>query len=225
MTIIQLKASDSFIRMVSEVRKMRSIVLCEGSRDVEAFKVIANKLSLVKELEGIAVTDAEGINTLRRELLPTLLALIMGKVVSKPKPVVSVVDADRLKPGERVRGLEVSLDSRGYEVLKVERVCSNVWALRIRRGGEEIPLLIAVNGLFDEPFTSFETHEFEDHIVYLKLLENRLTEEDIRRARRAAELVIEGDYALLNNVGQEYLEKAFKHYVCLLKALVSLIRT
>jgi len=89
----------------------------------------------------------------------------------------------------------------------------------MQRNYEEIPLLIVVNGIFTEPFTSFKVHELEDHIVYLKLLEKYLTEEDIRRAKKAAELVVDRDYELLDNASREHLEEAFKHYVCLLKAL------
>jgi len=219
MAVIQLKASDSFIQLVSEVKKVKGIILCEGLREAETLKILAKRLSLVGELEGFAITDSEGINTLRSALLPALLALIIGKVVSKPKPVVLVVDADRFKPEERVKWLRDSLASRGYRALESRQICSAVWLLKVQRNYEEIPLLIAVNGVFSEPFTSIEIHELEDHVVYLKLLEGHLTEEDIRRVKKAAELVADRDYELFNSASREHVEEAFKHYVCLLKAL------
>lgn len=128
MAIVQLKASDSFIQLVSEVKKVKGIILCEGSREAETLKILAKKLSLVGGLEGFAITDSEGINVLRGVILPALLALIIGRVVSKPKPVVLVVDADRFKPGERVEGFKDSLTSRGHRVLESKQVCDSVVA-------------------------------------------------------------------------------------------------
>jgi len=95
--------------------------------EAEALKILAKRLSLVGELEGFAITDSESIDALRSTLLTALLTLIIGKVVSKPKPVVLVVDADRFKPEERVKWLRYSLASRGYRVLESGQICNAVW--------------------------------------------------------------------------------------------------
>ncbi len=223
--IIQLKASESFIAMVSQVKSVKAIILCEGSSDAEVLKALARRLGFIEKLKNVAVTDAEGINTLRRDVFPTLLALIVGKVVSRPKPIAVVVDANAFKPEERVKSLVDSLESRGYRVPERKPECNNVWMLRIQRGSEEISLIVAVNGVFEEPFTVLEAHELEDHLAYLKLLENRLSREKILNAKRAEELVTESDTALLDNASVEHVEEAFKHMTCLLQTLTMLIQT
>ena len=223
--VIQLKASDSFVAMVSRVKRVKAIILCEGSRDAEVLKALARRLGFVEKLENVAVTDAEGFNALRRDVFPALLALIVGKVVGRPKPIAVVVDADAFKPEERVKSFVDSLESRGYRVPEHKPACNNVWMLRIQRDSEEIPLIVAVNGVFEEPFTKLEAHELEDHLAYLKLLENRLSREKILEAKRAEELVTASDTALLDNAGAEHVEEAFKHITCLLQALTMLIQT
>jgi len=45
-----------------------------------------------------SVTDAEGVNTLREGVLPVLLALIIGRVITRPKPIAVTVDADKPSP-------------------------------------------------------------------------------------------------------------------------------
>lgn len=42
-------------------------------------------MSFVDKLESVAVTGAKGFNTLRKIVFPTILALIVRRVVSKPK--------------------------------------------------------------------------------------------------------------------------------------------
>jgi len=204
---------------------VKALILCEGFSDAEALKALARRLGLEEKLEDVAVTDAEGINALRGEVLPALLALIVGKVVSKPKPVAVVVDADRARPEERVGGLAKSLEARGYRVLESRPACSNTWRLWVQRGGEEISLLVAVNGVFQEPFAALQVHELEDHVAYLKLLENRLTREEVLRAGRAKELTTIDDLALIERANPSHVEEAFKHMTCLLQALVAFIQS
>ena len=224
--ITQLKASDTFIKVITRVKKVRAIILCEGARDTEVLKAVARRLNLVKELENVAVTDAEGIDTLTKEMLPTIIKLMVVKVISRPKPIAMVVDADDVKPEVKVRsivdGLKSKLQSNGAEVHG--KICDNVWRIVVKRGSEEIPILVAVNGVFEEPFTAFILHELEDHIVYLKLLENRLVRDSFPRGGRARELVIEEDFELLDNAERVHVEKAFKHLVCLLQILTALIQ-
>ncbi len=167
----------------------------------------------------MAVTDAEGIDTLRGIVLPSLLALIAGKVVGRAKPVAAVVDADDVEPEERVSRLAGSLESRGYRVAERTPACSNVWKLVVQRGGEEITLLVAVSGVFESPFNGLRVHELEDHLAYRKLIEGRLTREEVLRAGRAKELVAVGDLAPLDSAGERNMERAFGHMVCLLRIL------
>jgi len=72
--LVQLKASDSFTTILSRVRKAKALILCEGSRDAETVKAIARRIGLTEKLEGVTVTDAEGVNMLRRGLLPVAYA-------------------------------------------------------------------------------------------------------------------------------------------------------
>lgn len=69
---------------------------------------------------------------------------------------------------------------------------------------------------------SSETHELEDHLAYLKLLENRLTREEISKAKKAEELVTLSDFALINNVSENHVKEAFRYMTCLLQTLTTL---
>lgn len=218
--MIQLKATSSFIELLSSVKRVEAVVLCEGSTDAEAFKALANKLGLAEGLKSVAVTDAEGVNTLRGAVLPGLLALIVGKVVSRPKPIAVIVDADDLKPEERTGGLLDVLRSRGFKSASLEQACENTW--RVDLEGEtstRIPLIITVNGVFREQFGHFEVHELEDHLVYLKLLEGRIDAGALRSARRAKELVAVDDFELLHSADARHVREAFAHMSCLLNVL------
>jgi len=222
---VQLKASDSFMAIVSRMRKARALVLCEGSRDAEAIKAIARRLGLAERLEGVIVTDAEGVNRLRKDLLPVALALIIGKVVSRLVPVVLIVDANREKPEDRVRGFIGSLRSRNYEVAEPEPVCVNVWRIAVKRAGDELQLLIAVNGVFEGPFHGLEAHELEDHIAYLKLIEGLIAGEDLLKARKASDLVkLDEDFTLLDKASVDKIERAFSHITCILRILSAHVR-
>jgi len=216
---IQLKVSDSFISILTKVKNVKALILCEGSSDAETLKSLAKRLGL--KLDNTAITDAEGISVLSEHLLPALLALIIGKVISRPKPIATIIDADRASPQEKIRNLANSIEAREYRILENKPVCNNVWSLKIRRGDDEIPVFVAVNGVFQEPFTTFETHELEDHFVYLKLLENKLAKEDVLRARRARELVTPDDLEMLNNADIVHIREAFQHMTCLLSAIAS----
>jgi len=216
---IQLKASDSFISILTKVKSVKALILCEGSSDAETLKSLARRLGL--KLDNTAITDAEGISVLSENLLPALLALIVGKVVSRPKPIATIIDADRAAPREKARNLANSLEARGYRILEDKPVCNNVWNLKIRRDNDEVHILVAINGVFQEPFTTFETHELEDHFAYLKLLENKLTREDVLRAKRARELVTPDDLKILNNADIVHIREAFQHMTCLLSAIAS----
>jgi hypothetical protein len=220
--IVQLKASDSLVQLLSRVRRVNTIVLCEGSRDAEVFKAVARRLGFTERLGDVAVTDAEGVNTLRRDLLPTLVALIAGKVVSRPKPIAVIVDSDRFKAEERAKALVDALRSRGYTATELQQVCSSTWRTNVghqQREQASTPLLVTVNGIFEHPFNNLEAHELEDHIAYLKMLEGMLKPEDIVGVRRASSLVTVDDYRLLEAASLESLRAAFKHVVCLLNTL------
>ena len=97
--------------------------------------------------------------------------------------------------------------------------------LRLSHGGKEIKvkLIIAVNGLFTEPFTRFEVHELEDHIVYLKILEKQIDEKRVLECRRASELVSEEEDLdeLINRASIDNVRKAFQHLSCLLNGITS----
>jgi len=65
--------------------------------EAEALKILAKRLSLVGELEGFAITDSEGIDSLRSTLLSALLALIGRHPLSSDIDVLIVTDKP---PGE-----------------------------------------------------------------------------------------------------------------------------
>ena len=230
--MLQLKASDSFIQIVKRVKVVRAIVLCEGKRDVEVLKVIAKRLGFLDMLRDVAVTDSEGIDTLRGTVLPSILSLMLGKVI-KVKPLALIVDANKLAAEERLQAVINSLKSRGYEIHSCEKICDNVWSIRttiaIEREPEAfaieiVPVIIAINGIFQHPFENLEVHELEDHIAYLKFLTSRLGEEEIMRVKRASQLVTDDDLNLIENADEENIRKAFRHISCVLERLKAILK-
>ncbi len=108
--VTKLETSGSFIQLFSSVKRVKAIILCEGSRE--------------------AVTDSDGINTLKGDVLLAILSLIIGKAVSKPKPVAVVVDANRKSPVDRINEIKNGLTLRKYDVTEEKQVCINTWMLR-----------------------------------------------------------------------------------------------
>ena len=123
--MLQLKASDFLIQIVKRVRVVRAIVLCEGERDVKVLKAIAKRLGLLDTLRDVAVTDSEGINTLKGTVFPTILSLILGKVI-RVKPLAPIVDVNKLTTEESVQAIMDSVRSREYKVLS----CKNTQELK-----------------------------------------------------------------------------------------------
>ena len=198
---------------------VRAVVLCEGRDDVEVLKTIARRFGLQDKLRDVAVTDSEGIYTLRGTVLPTILSLVVGRVV-RAKPLALVVDADKFTAQERVKSIVNSLQSRRLKVLSYEELCDNVWLLDVATfAGERVPILVAVNGIFQHPFENLEVHELEDHIAYLKLLTGSLGEDEVKRAGRASQLVTSDDFSLIESVDERIVERAFRHMLCLLEKL------
>jgi hypothetical protein len=215
--VIQLKGRE--LTKLLQVKEVRALILCEGFRETEYLKAIAKRLGLYEDLSDVVVTDAEGINTLRTQVLPSILSLIVERVVMRTRIIATIIDADRMSVEDRIESLKDSLSSRGHRAIKKEHICDNVWRFSITRDVGEIHVVMAVNGVFEEPFTRFETHEFEDHILYLKILENQVAKEEIMRAKRSKELVSETDISLIENSDRNNLEKAFKHIICVLHQL------
>lgn len=63
-----------------------------------------------------------------------------------------------------------------------------------------------------KPRKILEVHELEDHVAYLKLLTGSLGKEEIKRVKRASQLVTDNDLNLVESV-----DEAFKHMICLLE--------
>lgn len=222
--IIQLKAIDSFVKLISQFEKADILILCEGQHDVEIFKMISKRLTHIKHFEkiNVAITDAEGLNLLKRHMLPSTLALIIGKVVRRVKSVVVIVDAEELRPEERVESFVNSLRSREYEVRseQLEQLCYQVWRLHLSVEERKILMFIVVNGIFDvNEFQRFKKHILEDHIVYLKILENLFSRDKLLGIDDAKEITKENDLKLIENANESNVREAFKHINCLLEIL------
>ena len=126
-----------------------------------------------------SVTDAEGVNTLREGVLPVLLALIIGRIITRPKPIAVTVNADKPSPQERARRL-ASLASRSYQVEIRDRLAakSGDYSAAIEPG-QETPLLVAVSGIPGKPRTpDLKKHAIEYHIACLKPLGGYITPEE-----------------------------------------------
>lgn len=224
--LVQLKASDAFKEIIASVKKVKAIVLCEGGNDVKVFKIVAKRLGFTDRLRDVVVTDAEGLDVLRRDLFPSMLSLIVGRVISRPKPLALLIDANKSAPNERVSSIIDALKSREvYDVVSCTQICSCTWIMDIKTPAiGEIPVLIAVSGIFHSPFEELETHELEDHIAYLKLLTGNLGEGEVKRVKRASQLVTNNDFSLVESVDARTLTKAFEHMECLLEQLTTRLR-
>ncbi|RLF21592.1 MAG: hypothetical protein DRN15_10900 [Thermoprotei archaeon] len=217
--VLNLKPyAESFLEILRSVRRVNVIVLCEGARDAETLKIVARRLGL--EDHDVAITDCEGINTLRRDLLPTVLALIIGKVVHKAKIVATLIDSNELSIEDRFRGFIDGVKSRGYEPKDIKKVCHSTWisSLSIPSLGRKISFIISISGL-PEKFPNFKSHTIEDHILYLKMLEGRVNDSLLITAQNAKELIKPSDIDLLHEAETDSLEKAFNHIACLLRLI------
>ena len=221
---IQLRADDSIIHIARRAGKVNAIIVCEGATESEALKLVARRLSIAEKLGRvrIAVTDAEGINALRREVLPAILALVIGRVARRVEAVGVIVDSEDLEPRERLNSLLDGLRGRGYKVESVKELCSSVWEARLKIEDRLVPqpLIVAVNSLHGNPYLQHLTaHSIESHLALLKILEGVLDPGEARTASKPKTLAGREDLQLITRASLRNVEEAFGHFACLLEAL------
>ena len=208
--ILQLRTTDAFIKLISEFERAHAIILCEGSTEAEVVKAINKRLDILDGWVRVAITDCEGINTLRKKILPFIVRVIALKVLSKARVLGVVLDAEDLSPNERVRGITDGLRSRKVS-LTCKAVNNNVWRITL---SNDRTVIMAVSGIMN--YDRFTKHTIEDNILLLKELEGLVDSNTIRNAREASTLVSRNDLQLINNASTNNIKTSFKHIVKLL---------
>jgi len=208
--ILQLRATDAFTELISRFRRAHAIILCE-STEVEVVKAVNKRLNILDGEVRVAITDCEGVNTLRREVLPSIIGLISTKVITKARVLGVVLDAEDLSPNERVRGITDGLRSRNVS-LTCDAVNDNVWRITL---SNDRTVIVAVSGIMN--YHWFTKHTIEDHILLLKELEGLVDSSTIRNVREASTLVSRDDLLLINNANINNVKTSFKHLVKLLE--------
>jgi len=211
--ILQLRATDAFTELISRFRRAHAIILCEGSTEVEVVKAVNKRLDILDGEVRVAITDCEGINTLRREVLPSIIGLISTKVITKARILGVVLDAEDLSPNERVRSVVNGLRSRNVS-LTYEAINDNVWRITL---SNDRTVIVAVSGVMN--YDWFIKHAIEDNILLLKELEGLVDSNTIRSVKEASTLVSRNDLQLINNANTDNIKTSFKHVVKLLELI------
>jgi len=211
--LLQLRTTDAFIKLISGFGKAHAIILCEGSTEAEVVKAVNRRLNILNGKVRVAVTDCEGINTLRRKILPLIISLITTKVIIKAKILGIVLDAEDLSPNERMRSIMDSLRSRNISIT-CEIINGNVWRILLSDGKT---IIIAVNGILN--YDWFTKHAIEDRILLLKELEGLVDSSIIRNVKEASTLVSRNDLQLINNANINNIKTSFKHIAKLLELI------
>ncbi|RLF15456.1 MAG: hypothetical protein DRN06_05945 [Thermoprotei archaeon] len=216
--IVRLSASDAFLVLLKRVRRVDALVLCEGAMEALVVEKLSARLRVVSEKKNVAVIDCEGLDALRRGVLPAVLALVIGKVVRRAKVLGVLIDLEELDYEGRLRSLLDGIKARGYDIGELERVCEATWRVVVAMPRREAQIVVSLSGI---PEFELERHTIEDHLLYLKVLEGAIADGVVSRIERAGEAVSKEDVSLLDEARGGNLEKAFGHVLCLLRSVDS----
>ena len=216
--IVRLSASDAFLVLLKRVRRVDALVLCEGAMEALVVEKLSARLRVVSEKKNVAVIDCEGLDALRRGVLPAVLALVIGKVVRRAKVLGVLIDLEELDYEGRLRSLLDGIKARGYYIGELERVCEATWRVVVAMPRREARIVVSLSGI---PEFELERHTIEDHLLYLKVLEGAIADGVVSRIERAGEAVSKEDVSLLDEARGGNLEKAFGHVLCLLRSVDS----
>ena len=216
--IVRLSASDAFLVLLKRVRRVDALVLCEGAMEALVVEKLSARLRVVSEKKNVAVIDCEGLDALRRGVLPAVLALVIGKVVRRAKVLGVLIDLEELDYEGRLRSLLDGIKARGYDIGELERVCEATWRVVVAMPRREARIVVSLSGI---PEFELERHTIEDHLLYLKVLEGAIADGVVSRIERAGEAVSKEDVSLLDEARGGNLEKAFGHVLCLLRSVDS----
>lgn len=214
--IVRLSVSDAFLKLVRKVRRVDALVLCEGDMEAQVVEKLGSRLGMVNEKKSIAVIDCEGLNALRKGMLPAVLALIIGKVVRKARVLGVLIDLEELDYEGRLKGLLDGIKACGYEVGALEEACEATWRATVVAPHREVQVVISLSGILK---FRLEKHAIEDHLLYLKILEGAVSDEVLGRIKRAEEVVSKEDVRLLDEAREESLKETFRHILCLLRSI------
>ena len=201
--MLQLKPyEESFYGIIyGRLKRLDVVILCEGKRDAEILKAVAEKTGLKTKLT-VGVTDCEGVSKVYDMLAVLSLIVVM---VRKVKRIGVLIDSNKMKVEERVRSIADSLASKGVKVSDPIKVCDQTYQMSASRGDLGVEVYVSVSGLEEPPSCR---HEIEDHVNRLVQLEGVEKEgaSDVR--------------ALIKNSDVRNVEAAFNHIVCLLSHLL-----
>ncbi|MCD6489102.1 MAG: hypothetical protein J7K21_07770, partial [Desulfurococcales archaeon] len=182
MAITQLKPMEEgfFYFIFNRLKPMSTVILCEGDTDVKILKAVIKKLGLV--LDSTGITDCEGVNN-EPKIIWAIISLTA--VARKLENIIAIVDADEDDYYTKTIKIIDSLRSRGINMDNIEPVkCSKQVFKTTVKTSKNINLIIIVNGVQELPFN---THEVEDHIIQLLILERKTNLQSIQGFNKAKE--------------------------------------
>ena len=214
---IQLKSRDAFNKVIESFKKVDAIVLCEGQREVEVLKKVERRLKIIGKKIRVAVTDAEGLNSLRKNVLPVVIALLIQKVIRRTKLLAVLVDAEDFTPEDRVKSLRDSLNALNLEIEEIRYLGDNVWLLKV----SSKKVFVAVSGVME--YDWFVKHSIEDHILKLKILEGFTNMEEIKGEDYSKKLVTGEDLRLIDTASIQSIKESMFQVVILLIQMSKLL--
>jgi len=174
-SLLQFKPREnSFIKIARAVDiYLKTIILCEGSRDAEVIKVLCKKLGI--NLRNTGITDCGGIKELTR-IARYIIAI--SRVSYRLKTVGVLIDTDKDQPDKRFRDFKNALLARKIEITQEYKLNNQNFLLQVGN----IKLVVHIAG--DLSF-NFDSHSFDDYLVKLMILENyKINIEQFRTAKQ-----------------------------------------
>lgn len=215
MSLIQLKPQEQFwLQMCKNLtRRFRVMILCEGKRDAEVLKALVGKLEI--PLRGnIGITDCGGIPAIKDV---AIFVATLARLSRKLAKIAVIVDADTHTFDQKAGSIIDSLKANKIDIKETRQVAESLHNAKT----EKLDILIQIAGIKDLPF---QKHTIDDYIVQLLLLEGKIEDKEIKKAREAKEIVDEQEEdakTIIENTEREKVEQAFRNIMDLLKVVAS----
>jgi len=192
-------------------KKLRVTILCEGDDDINALKVLIDKMS-IQVSDNIGLNDCGGISRLE-ELAPIVATL--ARVSRRLEKIVLMVDANTQLPGQRVISLKQSLESHQVMIENLEEISGSIYKANF----EKLDFLIKIVGKTDLPFKS---HEMEDYAIHLLVMRGEIEERELSNFHKASEFLDQyGKKAdmVIQESQKEEIARSYENVINLLKML------
>ncbi|OYT37308.1 MAG: hypothetical protein B6U89_07525 [Desulfurococcales archaeon ex4484_58] len=215
--IVQLKPyEEAFYSMARRIRRLDSIIVCEGKSDAKILKSIVKKIGVECRVT-IGVSHGEGQPSVD-ELVEYVI--VLSRLSKRLRSIGLVINSEELTPHNKylriINKLERRRSDMGFSSIEEIVVKENFYVLRIIFDQKEIILLIAISGLSEYPF---KHHMIEDHALELAFKEGRLNESIIGNLDSSKDAFQNENeiISLINEADKENVIVSFHHLVELIR--------